>query len=125
MRAGRAAIALGLVAGCGGPPASLDTRSHPPVFQAIGPFYQPPDPLPPGRPGALIRSERLAAPAGYVAWKILYHSLGAADADIAVSGFVVIGDRPAPPGGRPVLAYAHGVRGLARACAPSNTTEPL
>jgi hypothetical protein len=119
-----AAAAVMLGAGCGRavPPA---TGSHPAVFQPIGPFYQPPRPLPPGAPGQLIRDEPMAAPAGFRAWRILYHSRSVAGADIPVSGFVVIASRPAPAAGRPVLAYAHGVRGLANICAPSNTTQPL
>jgi hypothetical protein len=99
--------------------------SHPLVFQTPGSFYRPPQPLPRGHPGELIRSQPLAAPAGFHAWRILYHSRSLTGADIPVSGLVVVADRSAPPGGRPVLAYAHGVTGLARACAPSNATEPF
>ena len=115
-----------LVAACGrgeGTPPS--TGSHPPVFRPPGPFYQPPDPLPPGAAGQLIRSEPINAPAGYQAWRILYHSRTPTGADLAVSGLVAASGASPPPAGRPVLAYAHGVRGLARLCAPSNSTEPL
>src|ERR1017187_3349363 len=110
------------------------TGSHPAVFQPIGPFYQPPRPLPPGAPGQLIRDEPMAAPAGFRAWRILYHSRSVAGADIPVSGVVVSTTTPAPPPARPVLApsaarpalaYAHGVRGLATICPPSNPTQPL
>jgi Secretory lipase len=120
-------VLLATVAGCGRavPSGSAATGSHPPVFQPPGPFYQPPAPLPAGRPGQLIREESLAAPAGYAAWRILFHSRDVAGRDIAVSGFVVMANSPAPAGGRPVVAYAHGIRGLARLCAPSNVTEPL
>jgi Secretory lipase len=116
-----------LVAGCGrdAPSGSAATGSRPQVFQPPGPFYQPPAPLPAGRPGQLIRDESLDAPPGYKAWRILFHSRDVAGRDIAVSGFAVMASGPAPAGGRPVLAYAHGIRGLARLCAPSNVTEPL
>ena len=132
-RAGRVAALIAgsafllLVAGCGRgvPSGSAATGSHPPVFQPPGPFYQPPAPLPAGRPGQLIRHESLDAPPGYAAWRILFHSRDVTGHDIAVSGFVVMANGPAPAGGRPVLAYAHGIRGLARLCAPSNVTRPL
>lgn len=116
-----------LVAGCGRgvPSGSAATSNHPPAFQPPGPFYQPPAPLPAGRPGQLIRDESLDAPPGYTAWRILFHSRDVAGGDIAVSGFAVMANGPAPAGGRPVLAYAHGIRGLARLCAPSNLTDPL
>jgi hypothetical protein len=120
------ACALVLVAGCGrgAGRGQSSTASHPPVFQQPGPFYQPPNPLPPGPPGQLIRSEPISAPSRYQAWRILYHSRTATGADIAVSGFAAAGPPP-PTGGRPALAYAHGTRGLARLCAPSNATQPL
>lgn len=115
------------VAGCGRdvPSGSAATGSRPQAFQPPGPFYQPPAPLPAGRPGQLIRAESLEAPPGYAAWRILFHSRDVAGRDIAVSGFAVMANGPVPAGGRPVLAYAHGIRGLARLCAPSNVTEPL
>lgn len=51
-------------------------------------FYTPPDPLPSGAPGSLIRSEPLpdALPAGAQAWRILYLSTGLNGEPIAVSG---------------------------------------
>jgi hypothetical protein len=121
------ACALTLMAGCGrgGGQDAASTGSHPPVFQPPGPFYEPPDPLPAGAPGQLIRSEPIAAPNGYRAWRILYHSRTPAGADIAVSGFAAATAAAPPAAGRPALAYAHGVRGLARLCAPSNATLPL
>jgi pimeloyl-ACP methyl ester carboxylesterase len=73
----------------------------------------------------MIRDEPLTAPAGFRAWRILYHSRSVTGADVPVSGFVVIANGPAPATGRPVLAYAHGVRGLASRCAPSNSIQPL
>jgi hypothetical protein len=121
-----AAVLVG--AGCGGrggERSSAGSGSHPPVFQSVGPFYRPPQPLPAGAPGELIRSEALASPTGFRAWRILYHSRNVAAADIAVSGFVVAADTTAPQRGRPAIAYTHGVRGLANQCAPSNSTEPL
>ena len=83
------------------------------------PFYLPPTPLPPGEPGALIRWEAMPAPAGGRAWRILYHSTALDGSDIAVSGTVFASDRPAPPGGFPLVAMGHNTTGIAQACAPS------
>lgn len=91
----------------------------------VEPFYQPPDPLPPAAPGALIRSESLAAPDGVRGWRILYHSRSLAGADIAVSGSVFLPTAPAPAGGRRVVAWAHGTAGLGDRCAPSSAHDAL
>ena len=78
-----------------------------------GDFYAIPDPLPAGPPGSPIWAERVAAPPGALAWRILYHSRTIHDEDIAVSGLVVAPDAAPPEGGFPVIAYAHGTTGLA------------
>jgi len=88
-------------------------------------FYAVPDPLDPGDPGELIWAERVAAPAGALAWRVLYHSRSVQDADIAVSGLVVAPEIETPPRGLPLLAYAHGTTGLGDACALSRQVEPL
>ena len=90
-----------------------------------GDFYAVPDPLPPGPPGSPIWAERVAAPPGALAWRILYHSRTIHDEDIAVSGLVVAPDAAPPEGGFPVIAYAHGTTGLADPCAPSKAARPL
>jgi alpha-beta hydrolase superfamily lysophospholipase len=89
-----------------------------------GDLYTVLDPLSPGQPGELIRQERVAAPAGAIAWRVLYHSRTIAGDDIAVSGLIVAPDGAPPPGGFPVLAYAHGTTGLADACALSKRAQP-
>jgi alpha-beta hydrolase superfamily lysophospholipase len=86
-------------------------------------FSTPPDPLPPAPPGTLIRYEPIAAPAGARAWRVLYHSRALDGRDVAESGIVVAPDGPAPPGGRPVLSWAHGTTGLADQCAPSRGAD--
>ncbi|MCH5676824.1 lipase family protein [Streptomyces gilvus] len=90
-------------------------------------FYRPPEPLPARPAGALIRSEPVPAPAGARDWRILYHSRSTAGKDIAVSGsvFIPATDPSAPPGGRPVVAWAHGTTGLGDSCAPSTDAHPL
>jgi len=87
-------------------------------------FYQPPNPLPPGKPGDIIRSQPLAgAPAGSQAWLVLYHSQGVHDDDIAVSGMIFAPSAPAPAGGRAVLSWAHPTTGVADTCAPSSLSD--
>src|SRR5437763_14045225 len=86
-------------------------------------FYDPPSPLPDGRPGDIIRAEPVDA---YVvpgvrlrarAWRILYHSTSAVGEPTAVSGTVLM-----PHGSqrrRPLVGYATGTPGIAAAAAPS------
>jgi acetyl esterase/lipase len=79
-----------------------------------------------GRPGTLIRSEPFAdAPMGASAFKILYRSTGLKGEPIAVSGLVVIPQAAVPPGGRPVVAWAHGTIGVARKCGASLYPQSL
>ncbi len=86
-------------------------------------FYDTPNPLPAGKPGELIRSERFedyALPPGVSAVRILYHSRSATGEDVAASGVVLFPEEETPPaGGWPIIAWAHGSRGVARQCAPS------
>jgi secretory lipase len=134
------------VAGCAG---QDDDRSTPPTTGPVSPsaaspvlrtsaptevsmpaaptddFYAAPDPLPDGPPGSVIWAEPVAAPDGARAWRVLYHSRTVSDEDVAVSGLVIAPDREPPPGGFPVIAYAHGTTGLADTCAPSRRAQPL
>lgn len=89
------------------------------VEREISAFYGAPQPLPPGRPGDLIRQDALEAPKGVRAWRVLYRSTTYTGAEIAVSGLVVVPDRAPPAGGFPVVAVAHGTVGSAQTCAPS------
>jgi hypothetical protein len=86
-------------------------------------FYDTPNPLPSGKPGDLMRSqpfEEYALPPGVSAIRILYHSRSAAGDDVAASGVVLFPEDETPPaGGWPIIAWAHGSRGVARQCAPS------
>lgn len=87
--------------------------------RALEPFYVPPDPLPPGQPGDIIRQEPLDAPEGVRVWRVLYRSTTFEGAPAAVSGLIAVPDRAPPPGGFPVVTMAHGTVGTARICAPS------
>src|SRR6202012_4130896 len=49
----------------------------------------------------------------------LYRSIGLQGQPIAVSGVVVEPPGPPPPGGRPIIAWAHPTTGVVPHCAPS------
>jgi alpha-beta hydrolase superfamily lysophospholipase len=71
-------------------------------------------------PGSLIRSEAIqGAPEGAAAYRVLYRSEGLHGEPIAVSGVVIIPAGSAPPGGRPIVAWAHPTSGVVSRCAPS------
>lgn len=116
-------VVLAAVAGVAG--FTLRSEREGELQAALAPFYTPPDPLPSGSPGELIRWEPIhPAPAGALAWRILYHSEDLAGNDVAVSGMVFAPTGPAPEGGRPVVAWAHPTSGMATDCAPSRQAAP-
>lgn len=86
-------------------------------------FYETAQPMPSATPGQLIRSESFDdydLPLSVSAVRILYHSRAATGEDVASSGVVLFpAEKKAPPGGWPVIAWAHGSSGVARTCAPS------
>jgi len=85
-------------------------------------FYDAPHPLPPGKPGELIRSEPIDQynlPFELSALRILYHSRTANGEDVAISAVVLIPDGKPPASGWPAIAWAHEFRGSGRQCAPS------
>jgi acetyl esterase/lipase len=85
------------------------------------PFYQASPQEIAGRPGTLIRQEpvNLSAPFGASVVRVLYRSSGLHNEPIAVSGVVIIPSGPAPPQGRPIVAWAHPTTGVEPRCAPS------
>src|SRR6266849_9091989 len=96
--------------------------SRPPHTLPLTSFYDTPHPLPPGKPGEMIRSEAIdeySLPYELSAVRILYHSRTAHGEDVAVSAVVLIPDGKPPASGWPALAWAHEFRGAARQCAPS------
>ncbi|MEY2667416.1 MAG: hypothetical protein RJA59_54, partial [Pseudomonadota bacterium] len=71
-------------------------------------FYSPPEPLPAGKPGDVLRYEPIAGgPDGATSWRILHRSTGMKGEPIVVSGLLVVPDGPAPAAGRDVVAWAH------------------
>lgn len=93
--------------------------------EALDPFYATPDPLP-GPPGTLVRYEPLGVDVpGATALRILYVSQRPDGTNAVSGGMAFIPDAPAPEGGRPVVAWAHGTIGQGEACAPSRSSNPL
>lgn len=91
----------------------------------IEPFYVPPDPLP-TEVGTVIRTEPLGVDVpGGTGYRMLYVSQRPDGTPAASGGMVFIPDTPAPEGGRPVVAWAHGTVGMGDACAPSRAANPL
>ncbi len=91
------------------------------------PFYTPPNPLPPGVPGDVVRHRRVNVyaepltpfPMPVKAWQILYRSTSATGAANAVSGTLLVPPTPWTRGPRPLVSYAVGTHGLGDSCAPS------
>lgn len=128
-------VLTGLLAGLCAPPAGADDD---PTNDAYDPyynedeyqaFYQPPDPLPPGAPGDVIRTEpsRLVLePSGQLGMivadgtRIMYRTNDARGNPIAVTGTYFEPHNPWPhPGPRPLIVYGPGTQGQGDQCAPS------
>jgi pimeloyl-ACP methyl ester carboxylesterase len=140
------ALTVGLtVAACGTSPAdppaaqghgpadpALSSATDPGPAQPPGPadvnggldaFYKVPTTLNPAPPGSIIRWNVIPSagqlPPGATAYRILYHSESIAGNDVAVSGVIVVPGGAPPPGGFPIVSWAHGTTGLASQCVPS------
>ena len=68
----------------------------PSPVQSDGDLYQPPDPLPAGPAGTVLRQEPLAVAGRAKAWRVLYLSQRVDGSPVAVSGMVAV-----PPGEPP------------------------
>ena len=96
------------------------------VPQQPSDFYTPPDPLPAGAPGTIIRSEPITAnvPDGAIAWRVMYLSQGADGQPAAVTAIIA-----APEGAagepRPVIAWAHGTLGVQPQCGTGHMDNPF
>ncbi len=83
-------------------------------------FYRPSPGEIAGPPGTIIRKAGMPfAPAYVTAYRVLYRSVGLNGEPIAVSGVVIAPTGAPPPGGRPVVAWAHPTTGVTTRCAPS------
>ncbi len=114
-------------------------------FESVGPdhdqnglpltdFYDVPELLSTATPGTLIRADKepftgyegtstygpiSQLPPGVSAYRLLYHSRSTTGKPVVSSGVILLPAGPVPPGGWPVVAWAHGTVGVARNCAPS------
>lgn len=92
----------------------------------LAPFYRWHGEMP-ASPGTPLRSEALPVqkqiPAGAHAIRILYSSTDKRwnSGLLAVSGTLFLPSTQPPPGGWPLLSWAHGTLGIADSCAPSWT----
>jgi acetyl esterase/lipase len=83
-------------------------------------FYRAPASEAVGAPGTLVRQEVIdGAPLGATAYRVLYRSTGLDNQPILVSGVVIAPPGDPPPGGRPIMAWAHPTSGVVSRCAPS------
>lgn len=83
-------------------------------------FYDAPQSMLAGQPDTLVRQEPMeGAPLGAAAYRVLYRSTGLKGEPIFVSGVVIVPAGDPPPGGRPILAWAHPTSGVTPRCAPS------
>ncbi len=81
-------------------------------------FFVAPDSLPASKPGDILRTRPIAAPAGTKGYAVLYRSTTVDGSPTAVSGVVFTPDT-AVTGTRDILAWAHGTTGLGDSCATS------
>jgi pimeloyl-ACP methyl ester carboxylesterase len=83
-------------------------------------FYDEPRSALAGQPGTIVRQERIeGAPLGAAAYRTLYRSTGLQGEPIIVSGVIIVPQGEPPPGGRPIVAWAHPTSGVTPRCAPS------
>jgi hypothetical protein len=125
-----ALLAVLLIAAC----SSDDAKSGAPAVSSSAPptagtipapaglpdFYSVPDPLPPGKPGDVVKTEPIASTKLHgTMTRVMYHSRSLQDHDIVVTGLIAVPTAPPPADGYPVISWAHGTTGLADKCAPS------
>src|SRR3984885_10599807 len=83
-------------------------------------FYRAPPSAVAGPPGTLVRQEVIdGAPEGAMTYRVLYRSTALDNKPILVSGVVIVPPGDPPPGGRPIVAWAHPTSGVVPPCAPS------
>src|SRR6201997_210142 len=83
-------------------------------------FYRAPASEAEGAPGTRAGKEGIeGAPLGPTTSRVLYRSTGLDNKPILVSGVVIVPPGDPPPGGRPIVAWAHPTSGVVPRCAPS------
>jgi hypothetical protein len=122
-----ALASLGLAAGSASASSNQTDWGLPPF--KYNPFYVPPSPLPAGKPGDVIRWEKLdfkrsltRQVPGAQGWLMMYLSTTATGAPVAVTGTVIYVPHKVPAQGvenRPIVAYGNEAQGLGDNCAVS------
>jgi hypothetical protein len=92
-----------------------------PAPKGLPSFYSVPQPLPSGPPGTLIKpAQKIAVPGLHgTVYRVMYTSESVTNTPVAVTGLVIVPDKPAPAAGYPVVSWGHGTNGMADQCAPS------
>lgn len=98
-----------------------------PIWSGEGDFYAPPDPLPSGRPGDLIRVEHVSEGGreDVDTYRVMYHTRSKDGADIAATGLIFVPRGETPDGGWPIVASLHGTDGMISTCAPSRDASEV
>lgn len=99
---------------------SLAALFSPSSAGAQTPFYQASPSEIAGPPGSIIRTEPMSDSwFGARTVRVLYRSIGLKGEPIAVSGAVIVPRGTPPPGGWPVVGWAHPTTGIVSHCAPT------
>lgn len=112
-----AATAARVAPTAAGPAAPQEFAEGDPVF------YTPPDPIPAGMHGDLIRFQLADDSGRSRMYRIMYLSETIAGVPTVVTGLVLVPGGLAPFGGFRMLLDGHGSTGLADRCAPSQNVE--
>ncbi|MFC9998029.1 alpha/beta hydrolase family protein [Nocardia sp. NPDC127526] len=118
-----AATVAAAVAGAGiaGAPANAAPAGADPLS-----FYSAPVDQMAGEHGSVIQFRPLTeepALAGARNYLALYRSVDMQGRTVAVSGTIAVPEGTPPPGGWPLISWAHGTTGVADICAPSRDTS--
>jgi pimeloyl-ACP methyl ester carboxylesterase len=101
----------------------FDPNAKPVPDFELTPFYDADLDFATKAPGEILKTEPIAAPAGALAWRVMYVSRTWDDRLVPVTGIIV-----APQGHsarpRPILCWLHGTTGGARVAAPSLAPNP-
>lgn len=108
-------------------PSPVDTGTpapQPVEVRSGADLYAPPDPVPTGPHGSLLRYQRIdGLIEGATSYRIMYLSESLQGRPIVVTGQAVVPDAAPPPDGRVTLTNAHGTTGIADQCAPSKNPK--
>lgn len=93
---------------------------------AVPAFYQSlPSLNAEGKLGEVVKTEAVPTSIpGAEAWRIAYVSSDVQERKTITTALVVVPTTPAPEGGRPIAAWAHGTTGTAQSCGPSQLLDP-